>query len=87
MHVISPYVSHPEDVISSDDSFCLQVKIQHAQVDCKEIPTPSHLITYLVFRLKPWHTRNQYLRARLDTCVDVNTMPANVYKVVLMIQI
>ena len=42
---------HPEDLSSSDDSFCLQVKIQHAQADCKKIPTPSHLITNLAYRL------------------------------------
>ena len=74
--------SHPEDLSSSNDSFCLQVKIQHSQVDCKKIPTPSHLITNLAYRLKPQYTRNQYLRARLDTCVDVNIMAASVYKLV-----
>ena len=26
--------------------------------------------------------RNLYLRARLDTCADVNIMPASVYKLV-----
>ena len=59
---------HPEDLSSSDDPFCLQVKIQHAQANCKKIPTPSHLITNLVYRLKPHQTRNQ------DTCADVNIM-------------
>ena len=39
---------------------------------------PFHLITNLVYRLKPHHTRNQYLRARLDVCADVNIMPASV---------
>ena len=39
--------SHPEDLSSSDESFCLQVKIQCTQADCKKIPTPSHLITNL----------------------------------------
>ena len=32
--------------------------------------------------MKPHHTRNLYLRARLDTCADVNLMPASVYKLV-----
>ena len=73
---------HPEDLSSSDDSFCLQVKIQHTQSDCKNIPTPSHLITNLAYRLKPHDTRNQYLRVRLDTCVDENIMPVSVYKLV-----
>ena len=74
--------SHPEDLSSSNDSFCLQVKIQHTKADFKKIPILSHLITNLVYRLKPHHTRNQYLRARLDTCTDVNMMPASVYKLV-----
>ena len=36
---------HSEDYSSSDESFCLQVKIQHTQAECKKILTPSHLIT------------------------------------------
>ena len=72
----------PEDLSSSDESFCLQVRIQHTQADCKKIPAPSHLIRNLVYKLKPHHTRNQYLRARLDTCTYVNIMPASVYKLV-----
>ena len=32
--------------------------------------------------MKPHHTRNLYLRPRLDTCVDVNITPASVYRVV-----
>ena len=64
---------------SSDDSFCLQIKVQHTQASLKMIPTPAHLITNLAYRLKPHHVRNKYLRARLDTCADVNIMPAGVY--------
>ena len=56
--------------------------MQYAQAVCKKIPTPSHLITNLVYRLKPHHTRKQYLRERLDTCADDNIMPASVYKLV-----
>ena len=74
--------SQSEDVSSSDESFGLQVKIQQTQAECKKIPTPSHLITNLACRLKPHHTRNQYLRARLDTYADVNIMPASVHKLV-----
>ena len=74
--------SHPEDLSSSGDSFCLQVKIQHAPADGKRIATPSHLITNLAYRLQPHHTRNQYLMARLDTCADVTIMPACVYNLV-----
>ena len=75
--------SHSEDCSSSDKSFCLQVKIQQSQAECKKIPTPSYLITYLAYKLVPHQTRNQYLRGRLDTCTDVNIMPASVYKMML----
>ena len=67
---------------SCDSSFCLQLKVQHTQSSIKKVPTPSHLITNLAYRLKPHNRRNQYLRARLDTCADVNIMPASVYRLV-----
>ena len=73
--------SQSEDLTSSDESFCLQVRIQCAQAYAK-IPTTSHLITTLAYNLKPHHKRNQYLRARLNTCADVNITPASVYKLV-----
>ena len=69
------------DLTSSDESFCLQVKIQCTQASSK-FPTPHHLITNLTYRLKPHHKRNQYLRARLDTCANVNIISASVYKLV-----
>ena len=48
----------------------------------RKFPSQIHLITNLAYRLKPHYTRNLYLRARLDTCADVNLMPASVYKLV-----
>ena len=69
------------DLTSSDASFCLQVRIQDTQANTK-FSTPHHLITNLAYRLKPHHKRNQCLRARLDTCANVNIMPASVYKLV-----
>ena len=71
-----------EEDSSNKDSFCLQVKIKCKQASLQTIPRPIHLITNLVYRLKLHHTRNLYLRARLDTCTDVNLMPASVYKLV-----
>ena len=68
-------------MISSDESACLQAKIQCTQASCK-IPTTSHLITNLVYKLKLHYKRNQYLRARLDTCANVNIIPASVYMLV-----
>ena len=68
--------------ISSKDSFCLHVKIKCTQADSQKIPRPLHLITNLANRLKQHHTGNLYLTARLDTCADLNMMPASVYKLV-----
>ena len=70
-----------EDWTSSDDSFCLQVRIQHTKASSM-IPTTSHLITNSAYKLKPHHKRNQYMRARLDICANLNIMPASVYKLV-----
>ena len=66
---------------SSDNSFCLQVQLQSTQVETK-IPAPQHLITNLTYKLKPNHKKTQYLKARLDTCTDINIMPVSVYKLV-----
>ena len=70
------------DDSSSEDSFCLQTKVKCTQANLQRIPRPTHLITNLAYRLKPHHTRNLYLRARLETCLDINIMPANVYRLV-----
>ena len=71
-----------EEVDSSDDSFCLQIKVQHAQAHHKKTQKPACLITNLAYRLKQHENRNLYLRARLDTCTDVNIIPASIYKLV-----
>ena len=73
---------HWENCSPSDESFCLQGKIQWSQAECKKISTPSHLITNLAHKLKPHQTRNQYHKARLDACTNVNIMPDSVYKLV-----
>ena len=57
------------------------MNIQQSQAEGKKIATPSHLITNVAYKLKH-QTRNQYIIARLDTCTDVNIMPASVYKLV-----
>ena len=73
--------SHSEVFHLVMSHFVLQVKIQCTQTECKRIPTPSHLITILAYKLKPHQTRNQYLRTRLDNCTEVNIMPASIYSV------
>ena len=74
--------SQSEDLTSNGESFCLQVKIQCTQASSK-IPTTAHFITNLAHKLKPCYKRSQYLRARLDTCANVNIMPSSVYTLVL----
>ena len=73
---------HSDDDITANDSFCLQVMIKCIQKKEQRVPRPTHLITNLAYRLQPHHHRNLYLRARLDTCADVNLMPASVYQLV-----
>ena len=48
----------------------------------KKFQNQHILITNLAYRLKPHHTRNLYLRARLDICADLNLMPASIYQLV-----
>ena len=71
---------HSDDDSTADDSFCLQVMFKCNQKKEQRVPRPTHLITNLAYRLKPHHHRNLYLRVRLDTCADVNLMPASVYQ-------
>ena len=66
----------------SDESFYLQLQVLRNQVDHKKIPKPIYLITNLAYQLKPHYSRNMYLRPRLDTCADVNIMPASVYHLI-----
>ena len=65
---------------SSDESFCLQLQTQSNQVEGKQIQQPVHLITNLAYHLKLHHIRNMYLQVLLDTCTDVNIMPASIYQ-------
>ena len=60
---------------SSDELFCLQMKIQKTQLTNLQLPKPVYLMTNLVYRLKI-----QYFRVRLDMCADVNLMPVAVYQ-------
>ena len=69
----SAYESGPED------TFCLQMKIHRTRISHLEVPKPVYLMANLAYCLQEYHTRNQYLWARLDTCADVNLMPMAVY--------
>ena len=74
--------SYPLDISSSEDSFCLQVRIRKQHNQKQPIPKLTHLITSIAYRLKQHHTRNQYLRARIDTGAEINLMPVSVYKLI-----
>ena len=67
---------------SSGESFCLQLQAQSNHVEGKQIPNPLHLIMNLAYHLKLHHSRNMYLQTWLDTCTNVNIMPASVYQLV-----
>ena len=76
MHDYSP------DVTSSEDSFCLQVKVRKQTKGTQKPPNTTHLLTNIAYRLKQHHTRNQYLRARIDTGAEVNPMPISIYRLI-----
>ena len=78
-HYLHDYSS---DVSSSEDSFCLRVKINKQNKKTQKLPNTTHLLTNIVYRLKQHHTRNQYLRARIDTGAEVNLMPVSVYRLI-----
>ena len=54
------------NLMSSNESFCLQVKIQYPQVDTK-FPTPHHLMTNLEYRIKP-HNKKYMHRYQCHAC-------------------
>ena len=65
--------------LETEDTFCLQMKIHRTHISNPEVPKLVYLMANLVYCLQEHHTRNQYLRARLDTCADVTLMPMAVY--------
>ena len=50
--------NYPSDVSSSEDSFCLQVRIRRQHNGKQQIPKPTHLITNIAYQLKQHHTGN-----------------------------
>ena len=73
---------YSSDVSSSEDSFCLQVKVYKQKKKIQKLPNTTHLLTNIAYRLKPHHTRNQYLRAQIDTGAKVNLMLVSVYRLI-----
>ena len=56
------------------------MKVNHKQAEdnCSDV---QHLVTNLEYKLKPHRRRTKFLRARIDTCSNVNVMPVSAYHV------
>ena len=68
------------DDYSSEDSFCLQLKMQpHCDETETKFIAPHHLVTNHEVKLKPHKKRITFLRTRIDTCTNVNLMVISVY--------
>ena len=66
---------------SSEDSFCLQMKVQPQSDEAEtKFTAPQHLATNLEIKLKPHKKKTKFLRARIDTCANVNVIPISMYK-------
>ena len=74
--------NYSSDVSWSEDSFCLQVKVRKQTKGTQKPPNTTHSITNIAYRLKEHHTRNQCLRARIDTGAEVNLMPVSIYRLI-----
>ena len=55
------------------------MKVQDKK-DNGSVPVPKHVVTNLEFKVKPHKRKTKLLRARVDTCADVNLMPVSIYK-------
>ena len=73
---------YSSDGSSTEDSFCLQVKIQRPNKKTHLSSNTTHLIKNIAYKLKPHHNRNRYLRVQIDTHAEVNLMPVSVYKLI-----
>ena len=62
---------------SSEDSFCLQIQDKSTK---EKKNKPQHLATNIEYKLKPHRRRTKFLRAKIDTCSNVNLLPISVYK-------
>ena len=63
---------------SSKDSFCLQIQAKSTKQKSSK-SKPQHLATNIEYKLKPHRRRTKFLRAKIDTCSNVNLLPISVY--------
>ena len=73
--------SQSEVCSSKENSFCLQLQVQSNQAETK-FTAPKYLITNLECKLKPHKKSTKFLRARIDTCTNVNLLPISVYQLI-----
>ena len=66
---------------SSEDSFYLQIQDKSAKDNTKK-DQPQYLVTNIEYKLKPHRRRTKFLRAKIDTCSNVNVIPISVYKLI-----
>ena len=55
------------------------MKMHRTRISHQEVPKLIYLMANLAYHLKEHNRQNQYLRARLDTCAEVNLIPMAVY--------
>ena len=64
---------------SEDETFCLQMKVQEKKPHTS-VPVLKQLVTNLEFKVQLHKRKTKFLRARVDTCADVNLMPLSIYQ-------
>ena len=47
-----------------------------------KMQNPQHLVTNIEYKLKPHRRRTSFLKAKIDTCSNVNLMPISVHKLI-----
>ena len=57
----------------------MKVQPQSDEAETK-FTAPQHLATNLEIKLKPHKKKTKFLRARIDTCANVNVIPISMYK-------
>ena len=77
----SSYDQSDTSLSSSNDSFCLQMKIKSTQAETT-MQALQCLVTNIEYKLKPHRRRTTFLRARIDICSTVFVMPVSVYHLI-----
>ena len=57
------------------------MQVKYAKENTK-MNKPQCLVTNIEYKLKPHRRRTKFLRAKIDTCSNVNLIPISVYKLI-----